>query len=150
MKNIVPIIVKRGERFYVEPKDARSDLTYANTRTTEMLHAKHQMDEALVGLNKEDEPPVSFLVKGKPHYVYDVTNVGGIELRKIHTIQKWNNLPVVLWHRQGKGVFKRYEPKKGARGLPALMRAATNDVSKKRAIEKLIRSGVVTTALPKK
>ena len=149
MRNKLPIFVKRGERFFVEPKDKGSDLTFANTRIAEMLHEKHQMDEALVGLNKEDEPPVSFSVKGKPHYAYDVTDVGGTELRKIHTIQTWNNLPVVLWHKQGRGLHKRYQPQKGVRGLPALMRKATSTVTKQKVITKLIRDGIVKPAMPK-
>lgn len=137
MKNKVPITVKRGQRFYLEPRDLTSDLTFANTRSTEMLHAKHQMPIP------DEHIPV--MIKGVEHHFYDVTGLGGDTLRTIYDTQMLGSIPIVMWHKYGKKPYQRYQPKKATQGFPFQLKKA-NAAVKKAAIEKLLASGLVQKA----
>ena len=132
----LPLIIERNERFYAEPKDPHQGSTFANARATEAQHDQLKFD------TPDDYEPV--LIGGEPHSLYDVTNLGIDVIRNIYATQRWNSLPVVLWHKVGKKPYRRYEPQKAARSFPRLLRRANTAVKKKKAIEKLLGDGIVT------
>lgn len=130
-----PIVIKRGQEFYVEPRDKLPDMALANARLTEVLHEQLKMP------NETSEPVP---IKGEEHNFYCVTALGGSILRTIYDRQQMGDVPVVLWHRIGRGVYKRYQPHK-ANGPVGKMKRATAAVAAKK-IKSLIDKGVVRRA----
>lgn len=147
-----PIYLKARQRFFLQPLDPNADLTFANARATEMLHAKHQMpnshDEAPeehVSQHSEQGERTTSPAKDERGY-YEITNLDPYLLGTIYKTQQWNRIPIKLLNCIGKGKIREYQPYKGIRGLPSQIKKANTDRQKRIAIDKLLKQGIIKTA----